>query len=304
MYVSPDTLIIQSRAQARSTATNLSSLQRSLLCELELKAEWRGRSLDVSALNAVPGVTATIHSFERRLGGVQTGIRDAIVLLPDGAGCFDAEALAARAAATLQADLATVRIVGTGSLPAHRDAQFRRIQTEQGCLLEVFSDYYDISQVLRLEATFEAFLTKLGRGTRRNVEACLSHAARLGMRFRFVPGDQPADAAALSELARHNMPRPVPPRQMAGARSLIARQCLPFHASLAREDGRLVSAAGGFIDGPLACLLYQCNHGADRDLGPSLIMRSMLTEQLIALRVREIAFVGGCSGVIVSLDVV
>ena len=74
------------------------------------------------------------------------------------------------------------------------------------------------------------------------------------------------------------MPRPTPPRQMAGVHSLIARQNLPFHASLTSADGRLVSAAGGFIDGQLACLLYQCNHGSNRDLGPSLTMRSMLTK--------------------------
>ncbi len=38
---------------------------------------------------------------------------------------------------------------------------------------------------------------------------------------------------------------------------------------------------------------------ADHDLSPSLMTRSMLIQHLISQGVREIAFVGGCSGVLV-----
>ena len=144
-----------------------------------------------------------MHSFDRRFGRVRTGVSDAVVLLPDGVDCFDAEALAAQVASTIQADLTTVRVVGAGSLSAATHAQLRHLSTDRGYRFRVLVECRDMRQVLRLETTFDEFLVKLGRSTRRNVETCQKRAARLGMKFRCVlGGGQPSDATELSEVAQ------------------------------------------------------------------------------------------------------
>ncbi len=295
----PDGPLHQGHVEIQTVPAVLSSVQRSLLSELELKAEWRRCPLMISSVNVSPRLSAPMHSFDRRWGGVRTGVSDAVVLLPEGVDCFDPERLASQVAATLRADLTMVRVVSTQPLSAPPHMQRRHVSTHHGRRGKIWAEYRDIRQVLRLETSFQAFLAKLGRGTRRNVETCRHNASRLGMNFRCVLGGLAVDTTALAELAQHNMPNPTQPRKLAGVFSVISRQSLPFHAGLTGADGRLISVAGGFIDGSLACLLYQCNHRADRDLGPSLIMRSILIEQLISDGVRELAFVGGCSGVLV-----
>jgi len=299
LHNSSDAPILQSHMPTATIRAGLSSPQKSLLCELELKAEWQGSALEFARVKVAPGLNAALYWFDRRLGRVRTGVSDAVVVLPHGVDCFDAEALATQIAATIRADLATVRVVGAISLSARPHVQLQHVSADHGYRSKILTEYRDIRQVLSLETTVEAFLTKLGRSTRRNVDNCRQHAVRLGMRFRYVLGGQAVDATALSAIAQQNMPKPTQPHKLAGVNSLIARQSLPFHASLTRDDGQLVSVAGGFIDGPLACLLYQCNRRADRDLGPSLMMRLLLIERLISDRIREIAFVGGCSGVLV-----
>jgi hypothetical protein len=291
--------MLQACARDEIYSTGISSLQRSLLCELELKSEWYASPLARSLVELAPGLNATMHVFERGLGGVSTGVSDAVVLLPERVDRFDAASLAGQVASVVRADLIMVRVVGTVPLSASPQAKLRFALSDDGCRCKVVGEYRDVRQVLGLEATYAEFLASLGRSRRRNIENCRKDADRLGLRFHYVPGGEVADAAELSELARHNMPTPTRLRSLAGAQSLIARQRLPFHTRLTRDDGRLVSAAGGFIDGRFACLLYQYNHRADRDLSPSLMMRSMLIERLISQRVREIAFVGGCSGVLV-----
>jgi hypothetical protein len=67
---------------------------------------------------------------------------------------------------------------------------------------------------------------------------------------------------------------------------------------LVDEKGRLVSAAGGFIEDGLAFLAYQLSHRAYRDANLSLTLRALIVEQLIEQQVRSLAFIGSGAGLL------
>jgi Acetyltransferase (GNAT) domain len=281
-------LLISNEAAARHSVS-----QTSLLAEVETQAFWNGSRIDVAPLELAGRKAGTVYSYERRIFGMGVGIRDGVVLLDAAPDSLSATSLADQIGGAAAADLATFRVAG----PAPIDLSSTRRIVHGRCMTSV-TVARDVQEVLALGSSYAEFLQKLGRSTRRNVRNCRNLAAELGIGFKWSTGGPAADMRELKRLCRYNMPTASSGRRIASVHRLIAGQARPFHAYLRSARGKLISAGGGFMEGNLALLLYQYNHSAYRSLNPSLMMRSFIIEHLSDEGIRNLAFVGRCSGLL------
>ena len=276
------------RAAGGATPTQLS-----LLAELRAQSLQFASPLTVASLAVAGHPPATLVSYERRIAGLPTRLRDGAVLLPDGAGSPSADALARQIADTLPFDLATLRIAGPAGL--HGEAGARSFGG--GSVRAVVRD---LQEALSLDGGFDGFFARLGRGTRRNVRDSRVTARQRGIRFHWRAAMRELPHAELAELCLNNMPAPKPPRRLASIDQLLSLESRPFAVELRDRDGQLISIAGGYVRGDLALMLYQFNHRRFRSLGPSLMLRTFLIEQLCHDGIRDLAFVGSCAGLLLN----
>jgi hypothetical protein len=287
--------------ESRYSRTQLSGLDRlapsssptirSLIADIEIKAHHNRAPLQMIPLHLNGAVIGRTYCFERRLGGIRTGICDGVVVLAASWEPALIPWLCHRLQDFAASDLATFRIVEeTVSTVALEEFAIRNRSMIAAVRGQGFQE------LLPLPGGFDDFLKQFGRSTRRNIVRGLDQAQEDGMCFRF--GREPALSVGsdLRRLAAKNMPRWQSFKKLAAAQDFVAAHTQPFGASLADGEGRLISAAGGFIEDDVAFMVYQANHRDYRHANPSLILRSLLAEQLIAQRVGGLAFIGSCAG--------
>jgi hypothetical protein len=292
----------QGEALGRVAAPGLASpirfseqTSRSLIAEIEVKAHYDRAPVQRTAIRLDGAVVANAYSFERRLLGLASGIHDgAIVLSP----MWEPQLmpwLCHRLHDFAAFDLATFRIAGPGMAHVAPNPM-----TTRNRVMTAIMSARKIQEVMPLDEGFEDFLERLGRSTRRNISRSLQQAAEQNIEFRFATGAAASAESTLRKLAAKNMPFRQPFSKIASIERFIAAQPRPYQASLTHRDGRLISLAGGFIEGDLALIAYQLNHRADRDSSPSLTLRSFLVQRLIGEGVRSLAFIGSCAGLLLN----
>jgi hypothetical protein len=270
----------------------LAPSQRSLLAEVEGLAHWYESPIAVSEVRHSGRSLATSFTFARRLATLDTGIHDGVLLLePEGARPGALATILAEISETANFDLATLRIAGPRPLdfppgPVRRHGRYHFATTSEVA-----------QEVLPLAPDYSTFLAGLGRSTRRNVEQCRRSAERNHFAFAWL-AQADIDRNEIKMLCWNNIPRAVPPRKFASFLHYSNTQPRPFCGTLRDDAGRLVSLAGGFIEGELALMMFQLNSGVYRAVGPSLMMRSFIVERLIGENVRHLAFVGRCGGLL------
>jgi len=261
--------------------------------EIEAQALLNGSPIEVGTLRMAGREAGTILLYQRRLSGLATGIGDGVVLLHAGSEIPSDASIADQLMRATPFDLTTFRIVGGTAMGSTPERLFRRDGRMQSVTIR-----HDVQEALPLGSDYTEFLKTLGRGTRRNVENCRQQAKQRGVRFEWFADGSEANQTELKELCRNNMPTTLPTRRLNSVRRLIASQAHPYRADIRSADGQLISAAGGFIRDGVALMLYQFNHRAHRSFSPSLTLRSFIVEQLNSEGIRDLAFVGSCSGLL------
>jgi hypothetical protein len=266
---------------------------RSLIADIEIKAYIAGSPLQVLPLQMNGGTVATVYSFERRLGRFRTGIWDGVVVLSPAWERGLTPWLCHRLQDFVASDLATFRIVEKGAAPA----AFEHATIRNRSMLAATSGH-GFQEVLPLPDSFDAFLDGFGRSTRRNVLRGLDYARDDGLTFLFEHDATFPNTTMLRRVAAKNRPHRQSFKKIARVQSFVAKRSHPFYASLTDADGQLVSIAGGFIEGDLALLAYQCNDRDYPQANLSLILRALIAEQLMAQRLQGLAFIGSCAGLL------
>lgn len=272
-------------------ATSSYPTSRSLLADVEIKAHCYRAPLQAIDLHLNGAALATAYCFERRLGELTTGIHDGIVVLSSQWEPHLFSWLCHRLQDLIGCDIATFRVIGEGIPAFSFDAPAVRNRSMMAA-----TDACVLQEVLPLPEKFDDFVTNFGRNARRNILRGLDYAQQNTIAFHFAPEAMTFNMPGLRELARKNMPHRQPFNRVARIVRFVAEQPRPFGAALIDREGRWISAAGGFIEGDLAVMAYQSNHRDFREANPSLTLRSLLVEQLIAQGVRRLAFVGSCAG--------
>lgn len=268
--------------------------QRSVLMGLAMQASRHRRPLQRSAVFVGRQRAGIAYAYERRLLGCRTGIYDAVVLLGPAPAMGAIEPIMATLDALAPAaDVTTLRIIG-GDFPAAPPQQPPHAEARPNPGVRS----YELREVLPLGGTYDDFLRKLGKHTRRNINLCRRKATANGMIFRCRPSPLELADAAFFRLARNNMPVPLKPRRLRGLSAFVATRPRQFHAAIAFAAGGCVSLASGFIESDMAFMVYQINDREHSPLYPSLLMRSLLAEWLIDHGVRHLAFLGGCVGLL------
>jgi hypothetical protein len=258
-----------------------------LLAEIELQAHRYRSPLQTTLIGSVCEPVGTAHIYERRVGRWRTGIYDGAVLLSPATSSVQTHfRLEALAPAFVDVDAVTLRIIGpeaTGSLAENQPSPGTTGQP------------YIMREVMPLSDTYEGFLQRLGKHTRRNIAHAQDRAKRDAIKFCFMTAASSVDGSRLSTLAEANMPYPIKPRRILHMIQFLATQPQPFQAHLSQLVDHPLSVTGGFIEGDLALMTYQINDRIFRNLSLSLMLRSFLVQALIARGVRHLAFVGGCA---------
>ncbi len=266
---------------------------RSLIADLEIKAHINQSPLQVLPLQLNGRVVARAYCFERRLAGIRTGIYDGVVVLAASWEQGLTSWLCHRLQDFASSDLASFRIVEETVSPFVVESSVFRNRS----MLAATSGS-GFQEVLPLAGDFNDFLDRFGRSTRRNITRGLDYAHENGLAFHFTRGVTPPGGDSLRRLAAKNMPQRQSFRKIERVQDFLAATPHPFAASLVDRHGRLVSAAGGFIEDDLAFLAYQSNNRAYRQANLSLILRALIVEQLIEERVRGLGFIGSCAGLL------
>jgi hypothetical protein len=271
----------------------LEQTSRSLIAEIEVKAHYDRATLQTMALRLDGAVVANAFSFERRLLGLGTGIHDGAIVVSTMWEPRLMPWLCHRLQDFSAFEMATFRIVGPGMAHAALDPMVIRNR-----VMTAIMSARKMQEVMPLDDGFAHFLERLGRSTRQNVSRSLQQAAAENIDFSFVSGAAASTESALQKLAAKNMPLRQSFSKIASIERFVAAQPRPYQAYLTHRDGRLISLAGGFIEGDRALIAYQLNHRADRETSPSLTLRSFLVERLIGEGVRSLAFIGSCAGLL------
>jgi hypothetical protein len=268
-----------------------------LQAEIELQAHRYNSQLQTMQIGFPSEQDGIIHKYERRVRGWRTGIYDGAVLLPFATSSVKARLrLDALTSALSDTDVITLRILGTEAVPTETvDNPSPKDQSSAG----ETAQQYRIREVMPLADTYERYLRGLGKHTRRNIVHCQTQARRDAIKFDFTIAVSAVDRSRLSALAKLNMPFATKPRRLMNVIQFLASQAQPFQAYLTRlGDDHPFSITGGFIEGDLALMTYQINIRSSRTLSPSLMLRSFLVQALIERGVRNLAFVGGCAGLL------
>lgn len=279
------------RPDGRSIELLLSPTQRSLLAAIELQAHLDNISLQTTLIRPASEPIGISYIYEHRVRGWRTGIYDGTVfLLPATSSAQERFRLHALAPALREADVATLRIIGTG-LPSA--ASIVQPHAE-----ETLAKNKTIQEVMPLADTYESFLRRLGKHTRRNIVHGRNQVERDFMRFSFLLSASSLDDSTFSEIALRNIHFGVCPGRTLNIIEFLKTQPCPFQASLSQSHGNPFSITGGFIRGDMALMTYQINDRAFYTLSPSLVLRSFLVQELIKHGIRYLAFVGGCGGLL------
>lgn len=264
---------------------------RSLVADVEARAQYFGVSVQTTPLRLDGAVVATAYTFERPLFGFATGIHDGVVVLSAMWEPHLTPWLSHRLHDFVPFDLATFSAAGPGAAGFSPDRLAIRNRSLTGTI-----QASDVQEVMPFDDRFDYFLERLDLSTRRNVSRALQHAAETDIEFSFTDRKPRSPPSSLRKLAAKNTPRRRPYRRTASLERFAAAQSHPYQASLTHRDGRLVSLAGGFIEGDLALMAYQLNHRDHRTANTSLMLVAFLVQRLMSEGVRSIAFMGGCAG--------
>lgn len=262
---------------------------------MELQAHRFDSRLQTTLIGSSNEPDGIVHAYERRVRGWRTGIYDGALLLSPSASTGQTHSqLDALASTWPDVDAITLRILDTGGPTELADrSQENRLSLEQA------TQQYKFREVMPLADAYESFLRRLGKHTRRNIVHVQNQARRDAINFYFTTKALSVDSSILSALAKLNMPFATNPRRLLNTIQFLATKPRPFQAYLSRSaDDCPFSVTGGFIDGDLALMTYQINLRRSRNLSPSLMLRSFLVQALIERGVRSLAFVGGCSGLL------
>jgi hypothetical protein len=255
---------------------------------MELQAHRYNTQLKTTLVGSVSEPTGAIHAYERRVGMWRTGIYDGALLLSSATSSAQTHlSLDALAPALVDVDAITLRIIEPTAPTQAADPSIAGKNVQS----------YTMQEVMPLADTYDGFLHRLGKHTRRNIVHVRDRAKRDAIKFSFATAAL-VDNSRISVLAKLNMPRPIKPRRLLKTMQFVAAQPRPFQADLSQLLDRPFSVTGGFIEGDLALMAYQINDRIFRDLSPSLLLRSFLVQALIERGVRYLAFVGGCAGLL------
>ena len=152
--------------------------------------------------------------------------------------------------------------------------------------------------VLALAENYQGMLSRFGSRTRRNIRHVRRVAAVRGMLFELLHDRAPVPCEAICALAARSRPVAHPPRRIMKFERFIETAGRGFHSVLRARSGELVSYCRGFVDARTAYLIYQVNNPEWHYLSPSLLHRAHMIEALMAIGVRELIFVHGCSGLL------
>lgn len=264
---------------------------RSLIADVEIKAHGNGAPLQIIPLRLNGVIAAKIYCFERRLGGLRTGLHDGVVILSSPWQSGLMPWLCHRLQDFVASDLATFRIIADEATPIALEEVVIRNRN-----MMASTNDFAFQEILPLPESFDDFLEQFGRSTRRNVMRGLDAISGAGMIFQFAAEPHSVQGRELRRLARKNIPYRQSIRKLTKVQDFVASQPRPFAVSLRDSDQRLISAAGGFVEDGCAYLAYQANHRDYRHMNPSLSLRALLVEQLIAAGVDSLAFIGSCAG--------
>ncbi len=288
---------IEAEPYDRTVATGFSrsisvaeQTNRSLLADIEVKAHYHHASLQATMLRLDGTVVANAYSFERRLLGLATGIREGVVLLSAAWQAHLVPWLCHRLQDFAAFDLATFRVAGFGlaqSVPTRLTIRNR--------VMTAVMQARNAQEVMVVDEHFGQFLDCLDRSTHRAIGGGQQHGAEYDTGFRFASGAASNDSAWRNLVVekkpiRHSFDR------IASIERFVAAQSHPYQASLTHRDGRLISLASGFVEGNLALVAYQLTRRVDQDTNPALRLRSFLMRQLIGQGARYLAFIGECAG--------
>lgn len=171
------------------------------------------------------------------------------------------------------------------------------IDTRSGGGLWFARTRHEHRDLLPLAPNLESFLYRLGARIRRNVRRSEKIAARHGLCFAWQCRSRRLEIGPdVLAVAARNRPVPVPAGALATFERLVANCSGGFESRITREDGSLLSLCRGVVKGRTAYLVYQLNDPAIPGLSLSLLHRIRLIEELIGSGVREMIFVGECSG--------
>lgn len=282
------------RSAATEFAQSIGCLEqtnRSLLADIEVKAHHHRARLQATTLRLDGAVVANAYSFERRLLGLPTGIRDGVILLSAAWEPQLMPWLCHRLQDFAAFDLATFRVAGLGL------AQFVPTQlTLRNRVMTAIMRARNAQEVMALDDRFEEFLERLDPDTRRDVGSGLLQAEEHANEFHFISGAAAANESAWRKSAAGKIRFRHPFDPIASVERFVAARSHPFEASLTHRNGRLISLAGGFVEGDVALLAYQLTDRADRDANAGLMLRFLLVQQLIGQGVRYLAFIGNRAG--------
>jgi hypothetical protein len=237
-------------------------------------------------------VVAHAYSFQRRLLGLPTRIREGVILL---SAAWEMELmpwLCHRLQDFSAFDLASFRVAGF-SLPQSVPTQL----TIRNRVMTAVMQARNAQEVMALDEQCGPFLTRLDGSTQRETGGSVLQAAEDDTKFRFS-SDAASNDSAWRKSVLEKSPFRRPFGRIARIEDFVAAQSHPFQASLTHRDGHLISVAGGFVEGDVALVAYQLTHRADENTNPALILGSCLIRQLIGRGARYLAFTGDCAGLL------
>ncbi len=229
--------------------------------------------------------------FEDNLWRLPSGLHEGIALGRDGDAMLD------WAPDAIDASRARLFKLTRVAAKPDIDELDQPLRTRDGARWNVVSAPKKAREVLKLATTFADTLAALGRHTRRNIRAALKVAASERLNFELAETrlPDPLRAALAAKADRHRLSAQL----MARLETYADRTKRPFRSIVRAADGRVLSYGCGYYGAPAsAFLLYQLNDPDWNPIGPSLLHRALLIEQLIESGCRELVFVHGCSGVL------
>jgi hypothetical protein len=162
-------------------------------------------------------------------------------------------------------------------------------------LIELF--YFDFRDTLPLEESYEHFLSKLGKHSRRNMRNVRRQAVRSGVTHQMERA-LPCPSPELLVLGDHAYPAASKAETIAKSDRLIGKLGQGFHSILRLQSGEIISCCSGLIERDTAFILYQLNHRDYLKHNPCLTNRAFLIESLIQAGIKNVVFAGGCTGVL------
>ncbi|HEY7337655.1 MAG TPA: GNAT family N-acetyltransferase [Bryobacteraceae bacterium] len=153
---------------------------------------------------------------------------------------------------------------------------------------------FEIPVHLQLDSTYDAFLSRLGPQTRRNMRYYRRRAERA--RWEFESNIERREALA-------GMASLFPAQEIKGngARLRLSQKVLAelpeaFFSGLRDTNGKWISIMGGWVSEGTAFVLIQLNHARYAKDSVSIVLRSYVLEWMMNAGIRRMKFIGGCEG--------